>query len=258
VIIVVMGVTGAGKTAVGRLLAEELRWEFADGDDFHPAANVERMRRGAPLSDDVRRPWLETLREEISQRDAEGRNLVLACSALKKNYRTILAVSEAVKFVYLKGEPAQIAERLRMRRGHFADEKILAAQFADLEEPENAVVADIAATPQEIVSQTPKEIRDITNRGDCLTRELDRNLESAVVSRLMWRLMPFLFLLYIVAYLDRINVSFAILQMREPLHLIDRVYGRAAGIFFAGYFFFQVPSNMVLEKSWSAALEFAA
>jgi MFS transporter, ACS family, tartrate transporter len=81
-----------------------------------------------------------------------------------------------------------------------------------------------------------------------LTRELDRNLESTVISRLMWRLMPFLFLLYIVAYLDRINVSFAILQMREPLHLSDRVYGRAAGIFFAGYFFFQVPSNMVLEK----------
>jgi MFS transporter, ACS family, tartrate transporter len=81
-----------------------------------------------------------------------------------------------------------------------------------------------------------------------LKREPDRNLESAVVSRLMWRLMPFLFLLYIVAYLDRINVSFAILQMREPLHLNDRVYGRAAGMFFAGYFFFQVPSNMVLEK----------
>jgi MFS transporter, ACS family, tartrate transporter len=81
-----------------------------------------------------------------------------------------------------------------------------------------------------------------------LNRAPDQNLESAVVSRLMWRLMPFLFLLYIVAYLDRINVSFAILQMRGPLHLSDRVYGRAAGMFFAGYFFFQVPSNMVLEK----------
>jgi MFS transporter, ACS family, tartrate transporter len=81
-----------------------------------------------------------------------------------------------------------------------------------------------------------------------LNRAPDQNLESAVVSRLLWRLMPFLFLLYIVAYLDRINVSFAILQMRGPLHLSDRVYGRAAGMFFAGYFFFQVPSNMVLEK----------
>jgi MFS transporter, ACS family, tartrate transporter len=84
--------------------------------------------------------------------------------------------------------------------------------------------------------------------GAFLNRAFDQNLESAVVSRLMWRLMPFLFLLYIVAYLDRINVSFAILQMRGPLHLTDRVYGRAAGMFFAGYFFFQVPSNIVLEK----------
>jgi ACS family tartrate transporter-like MFS transporter len=87
---------------------------------------------------------------------------------------------------------------------------------------------------------------------------VDRNLESAVVSRLMWRLMPFLFLLYVVAYLDRINVGFAILQMREQLHLTDRVYGRAAGMFFAGYFFFQVPSNLVLEKvgvrRWIAGL----
>ena len=157
-IIVVMGVTGAGKTTVGRLLAQELGWEFADGDDFHPAANVERMRRGVALSDDDRRSWLEKLREELSWRDAEERSLVLACSALKKNYRTILAVSEAVKFVYLKGEPAQIAERLRTRRGHFADEKILMAQFADLEEPENAVVADIAATPQEIVSRIRKKL----------------------------------------------------------------------------------------------------
>jgi MFS transporter, ACS family, tartrate transporter len=89
---------------------------------------------------------------------------------------------------------------------------------------------------------------DRADQGEFLNRAFDRNLESAVVSRLMWRLMPFLFLLYIVAYLDRINVSFAILQMRDPLHLTDRVYGRAAGMFFAGYFFFQVPSNMVLEK----------
>ena len=81
-----------------------------------------------------------------------------------------------------------------------------------------------------------------------MTRVADQSLESAVVSRLIWRLMPFLFLLYIVAYLDRINVSFAILQMRGPLHLSDRVYGRAAGMFFTGYFLFQVPSNIVLEK----------
>jgi gluconokinase len=158
VIIVVMGVTGAGKTTVGRLLAEELGWEFEEGDDFHPAANVEKMRRGVPLKDDDRQPWLQQLRGEIARRDAEGRNLVLACSALKKDYRRMLAVSPAVKFVYLKGEAKQIAERLRMRGGHFADEKILAAQFTDLEEPDHAVVVDVGATPQEMVNEIRKKL----------------------------------------------------------------------------------------------------
>ncbi|MCU1300062.1 MAG: idnK [Candidatus Sulfotelmatobacter sp.] len=152
-VIVLMGVTGAGKTTVGRLLAEQLGWKFVEGDDFHPATNVEKMRQGVPLSGDDRGPWLEQLRKEIARHDAEGINLVVACSALRNDYRKILAVSPAVRFVYLKGEARQIAERLRMRRGHFADENILAAQFADLEEPDGAVVVAIAATPQEMVNE---------------------------------------------------------------------------------------------------------
>lgn len=156
-IIVVMGVTGAGKTTVGWLLARELGWEFADGDDFHPDGNVEKMGRGIPLNENDRLPWLERLRAYIAHDEAEGRNLVLACSALKEDYRRMLgAGSGSVKFVYLKGSTARIAERLRERRGHFADEKILAGQFADLEEPDGAVVADIDATPGEVV----KLVRD--------------------------------------------------------------------------------------------------
>ena len=146
-----MGVTGAGKTTVGRLLAQELGWEFADADDFHPESNVEKMRAGIPLNEDDRRPWLERLRAEIARHEAEGRDLVMACSALKKDYRKMLAVGPGIRFVYLRGSAELIAERLRERRGHFAGEKILAGQFADLEEPDAAVVADIGGTPEEIV-----------------------------------------------------------------------------------------------------------
>jgi gluconokinase len=155
-IVIVMGVTGAGKTTVGRLLAEQLGWRFADADDFHPPANVEKMRRGISLNDEDRRPWLQALRAQIAYWIAQGSNVVLACSALKRSYRQELAAGPEVRFVYLKGSPALIADRLRSRHGHFADEQILAGQFADLEEPkegvENAVTVDIDASPQEIVA----------------------------------------------------------------------------------------------------------
>src|ERR1700675_4692903 len=99
-----MGVTGAGKTTVGRLLAQELGWEFEEGDDFHSAANIEKMRRGFRLGEAGSRPRLEWLRAEIAKHDAEGRNLVLACSALRKSYRTMLTVVSGVRFVVLKGD----------------------------------------------------------------------------------------------------------------------------------------------------------
>ena len=152
-IAIVMGVTGSGKTTVGRLLAEQLDWRFADADDFHPQANVEKMERGIPLNDEDRGPWLERLRIRITNWIANGQNAVLACSALKRSYREELRVGPEVRFVYLKGSPELIAQRLRLRRGHFADEKILAGQFADLEEPENAVTVDISQTPEKIVAE---------------------------------------------------------------------------------------------------------
>lgn len=151
-IAIVMGVTGSGKTTVGRLLAEQLGWTFADADDFHPRANVEKMERGIPLNDEDRAPWLDRLRVQITNWIANGQNCVLACSALKRTYRQELSVGPEVRFVYLKGSAELISRRLRLRRGHFADEKILAGQFADLEEPETAVTVDISQTPEKIVA----------------------------------------------------------------------------------------------------------
>jgi gluconokinase len=158
VIVVVMGVTGVGKTTVGNLLAQQLGWTFLDADDFHPEANLAKMRRGVPLNDEDRRPWLETLHAELTKRQGKGENVVLACSALKEEYRKTLAAGLRVSFVYLKGNTSLIAERLRERRDHFADDRILSGQFADLEEPDGAVVIDVAATPQEIVSRIREKL----------------------------------------------------------------------------------------------------
>jgi gluconokinase len=152
-IAIVMGVTGSGKTTVGRLLAEQLGWTFADADDFHPRANVEKMERGVPLNDEDRAPWLDRLRIQVMDWIANGQSAVLSCSALKQAYRQELSVGPEVRFVYLKGSPELIAQRLRLRRGHFADEKILAGQFADLEEPETAVTVDVSRTPGKIVAE---------------------------------------------------------------------------------------------------------
>jgi gluconokinase len=152
-IVIVMGVTGAGKTTVGQLLALEQKCEFADADEFHPVANIEKMRRGIALSDHDREPWLETLRAAITTWIGEGKNVVLACSALKRSYRQQLDLGPEVRFVYLKGSFQLIAERLRARKGHFAGEAILTAQFADLEEPQDAVIVEIGPPPEQIVSQ---------------------------------------------------------------------------------------------------------
>jgi gluconokinase len=157
-IVIVMGVVGAGKTTVGSLLAAQLGWEFTDADDFHPPANVGKIRHGIPLTDDDRRPWLERLRTEIGHWIASRRNVVLACSALKRSYRQALEAGPEVQFVYLKGSAAAIAERLRAREGHFAGEQILASQFTDLEEPEDAITVDISATPQQIVAEIRQKL----------------------------------------------------------------------------------------------------
>lgn len=159
-IVIVMGVVGAGKTTVGRLVAEQLHYEFADADDFHPQANIEKISRGIALSDADREPWLARLRARILAWEGDKTNAVLACSALKRNYREELNVGPGVHFVYLKGRPDLIAQRLSARHGHFAGASILASQMADLEEPQNedAVTVDIDRTPLEIVAQIRQKL----------------------------------------------------------------------------------------------------
>ncbi len=148
-----MGVSGAGKTTVGRLLASDLGWDFADADDYHPPANVEKMRSGTPLTDADRTPWLETLRTLIAGRIAAGKNTVLACSALKREYRQLLQVAPEVKVAYLKGTAETFRQRLRTRVGHFMTEQMLDSPLEALEEPEDAVVVDGDRSPAEIVAE---------------------------------------------------------------------------------------------------------
>ena len=151
-----MGPAGSGKTTIGELLASQLGWSFVDGDTFHSPANIERMSRGVPLDDSDRIPWLNSIREAMLGWDALSQNIVLTCSALKRNYRDLLQINSNVKLVYLKGTYDLLRERLRSRKGHYATEQLLASQFADLEEPADAITIDVARSPEEIVSEIRK------------------------------------------------------------------------------------------------------
>ena len=152
-IILLMGVSGSGKTTIGALLSKELKWDFFDGDDFHHPSNKKKMEAGIPLTDGDRQVWLSTLRELVIRLRGERKNAIIACSALKQSYRRyLLTHAEDVSLVYLKGDFEQIKKRLNDRKGHFVGESLLESQFSTLEEPENAIEVDITHTPAEIVA----------------------------------------------------------------------------------------------------------
>ena len=153
-VIILFGVAGAGKTTVGRLLSTELGWHFYDADQFQSAGNIEKMRRGIPLTDEDRRPWLAELQKLIEEKLKRGENAVLACSALKRSYRRALRLGDGVRFVYLKGSHPLIEARLAKRAGHYMNPALLQSQFETLEEPEGeALMIDVRNGPGEIVRQ---------------------------------------------------------------------------------------------------------
>ena len=156
-VVIVMGVAGSGKTVVGRLLAEALGCSFLDADDFHPAENVALMRQGIPLDDEKRGPWLDRLASLIDTAIAERCGMVLACSALKRSYRSRLGAGRTqVRLVHLDGTEPLLRERLEQRTGHFMPASLLASQCALLERPtddEKPITVDIASSPETIVRE---------------------------------------------------------------------------------------------------------
>lgn len=156
-----MGPAGSGKTTVGILLAKQLSWEFADGDDFHSPASKQKMSRGVGLTDEDRVPWLQSIRDAMDQWLAERRSVVLACSALKRSYRERLGVdsdAKDIKLVYLKGSYDLLLERLRDRKGHYAREQLLASQLVDLEEPTDSITVEVSRSPEQIVVEIRKQL----------------------------------------------------------------------------------------------------
>jgi carbohydrate kinase (thermoresistant glucokinase family) len=163
VAVIVMGVSGSGKSTVGSLLAVRLRWRFADGDGFHPLANIDKMHRGIPLTDEDRWPWLGAIAAWIDQARREGGHGIVACSALKRRYRDVLVGDGLdVRLVYLKGGETLIARRIAARHGHFMPASLLHSQLSALEEPgpdEDPITVCIEPPPHEIVAHIIEALR---------------------------------------------------------------------------------------------------
>ncbi|MDR5737551.1 MULTISPECIES: gluconokinase [unclassified Caballeronia] len=161
-ILIAMGVSGAGKSLIGELLAERLHCPFTDGDAFHSAANKEKMHHGIPLTDEDRWPWLKTIRAAIEEKQRAGETAVFTCSSLKRSYRDVLrAGDQDVCFIYLKGTMDVLRERLGHRTGHFFDPSLLQSQLDTLEEPgeDEAITESIELTPEQIVDNVMEKLK---------------------------------------------------------------------------------------------------
>ena len=152
-LIIITGVSGVGKTTIGKLLSENMGWTFYEGDDYHTNVNLAKMRNGTPLTDEDRWPWLDALRTKISEIVLHEENAILSCSALKESYRMRLASGlKDIVFVYLRGDYQLVRNRISERVGHFMSANLLAQQYSDLEEPQNAIVVDAALKPMAIIN----------------------------------------------------------------------------------------------------------
>ncbi|HEY7514707.1 MAG TPA: gluconokinase [Vicinamibacteria bacterium] len=154
--VVLMGVSGSGKTTVGRVLARRLGWAFLDADDFHSPRSVEKMRRGEPLTDDDRGPWLHALAASIRRHVDGGESVVLACSALKASYREVLQVDDRVRFAFLRADPSLLEKRLAGRSGHYFAPGLLQSQLETLEPPADALTLDASRPPAELAREVER------------------------------------------------------------------------------------------------------
>ena len=163
-VLVIMGVSGCGKTTIAELLSRELGWSYRDGDEFHPKTNVEKMHSGTPLTDEDRWPWLKAIAAWIDEKRQSGTHAIVTCSALKRAYRDILiGPRQDVGLIYLKGTEDLIAERLSKRKHHFMPKGLLASQFQTLQEPgpdEHPITVSIEPAPEEIVATIMGKLRD--------------------------------------------------------------------------------------------------
>ena len=159
-VVLVMGVSGSGKTTVGRRLAERLSFQFVDADDLHSSANKQKMGQGIPLTEADRLPWLQLIAEKISCWLDNGERVVLACSALTENHRKILIKNhDRVPIIFLSGSFELIEKRLAKRKGHFFDRRLLSSQFVILDEPERVIKLDVSANPEDLVEQVTELLK---------------------------------------------------------------------------------------------------